>query len=197
MRDLDTLQHVQYLLNQEDIQKGVCQALQIIKSLIAEKSLSTKIVYVSSPYTKGDQIQNVRTSILAAERLRQAGFLPFAPLLSHFWHFVAPHNYDYWLDMDLDWIEKADMVLRLPGISHGADKEVARALYLGIPVYCTIDDLCKQQNELSDIGYVEYPQFGCTCQVCQEFVKMNKITYPYYIGSFYTCVECGAYVDVA
>lgn len=100
-------------------------------------------VYIASPYTKGDQALNVRKSLEAAEQLRDAGFLPFTPLLSHFWHVIFPHEYEYWMKMDLEWLAHCDALLRLPGESTGADEEVNYALGIGIPVFFTIQDLVE------------------------------------------------------
>ena len=84
---------------------------------------------------------NVRRSIETADELRALGFLPFCPLLSHFWHISFPHDYEYWMKMCLEWLEKCDGVLRLPGESSGADREKAHALKLGIPVFFKVEDV--------------------------------------------------------
>ena len=100
------------------------------------------LVYIAGPYTKGDAAVNVRNCVLAAEQVRAKGHLPIVPLLSHFWHCMSPHEYRYWMDMDLEWVELyADCVLRLPGESKGADMETALATELGKPVYYSVDEL--------------------------------------------------------
>lgn len=91
-------------------------------------------VYIASPYTLGDVAINVRKSLAMADELRDAGFLPYCPLLTHFWHMVFPHPYSYWLQMDLEWLRECDCLLRMPGESRGADKEVETMLLLGKPV---------------------------------------------------------------
>lgn len=99
-------------------------------------------VYIAGPYTKGDVAINVRDAILMAEELIKRGHVPFIPHLSHFWHLVAPHGIDFWYDYDNNFLDHwADCVLRLPGESVGADKEVFRAGTLGLPVYYDIEDL--------------------------------------------------------
>jgi len=92
-------------------------------------------VFVSGPYTNGDVAVNVRTAILAANRLLRKGHIPFVPHLTHFWHLVVPHPYEDWLELDMEWLKVCDAVLRLPGESPGADVEVRLAESLGIPVY--------------------------------------------------------------
>jgi hypothetical protein len=94
-----------------------------------------KFVYVASPYTKGDVAVNVRLNIGVADELAQAGFFPFAPLLTHFWHLLHPHPYEFWCAHDNAWIERCDCLVRLPGDSTGADREVELARAKGVPVY--------------------------------------------------------------
>lgn len=93
-----------------------------------------KLVYIASPYTLGDIAENVRIQMDAAHRILDMGHSPFAPLLSHFLHIHKPRPYDDWLNMDLVIIPRVDILLRLPGKSSGATKEVALAHELGIPV---------------------------------------------------------------
>ena len=98
-------------------------------------------VYVASPYTKGDVAVNVRVNVEAGDKIARLGFVPFIPLLTHFWHMLFPHPYEFWTAMDLHWIYNCDALLRLPGESSGADAEVAYAQRLGIPVFYTIEAL--------------------------------------------------------
>jgi hypothetical protein len=98
-----------------------------------------KYIYIASPYTKGDLTQNLEAHIDAANKLANAGFTPFAPLLFHWWDKQHPHTYEFWCKQGLDWIEKCDAVVRLPGDSSGADAEVDHALDLHIPVFLTLE----------------------------------------------------------
>jgi hypothetical protein len=100
-------------------------------------------IYIAGPYTKGDVAVNVRAAILAADYLRAMGHTPFIPHLTHFWHLVSPHEIDYWYRYDLEWLESCDAVLRLPGESVGADREVERARELGLPVYLGLGSVPK------------------------------------------------------
>jgi len=99
------------------------------------------VVYIASAYTKGDVAINVRKSFIAADKLAKLGYLPFPPLFTHFWHFLVPHAYEFWIGMDLEWILHCDCLLRLPGESSGADKEVKFAIQNNIPVYYSIQEL--------------------------------------------------------
>jgi len=102
-------------------------------------------VYIASPYT-GNEDQNVRIQIDTAAELRYRGFFPFWPLHSHFEHMAHPKPYDIWMNADLYWLAKCDCVLRLPGESSGADKEIEHAKRLNIPVYYSLDELLKKFN---------------------------------------------------
>lgn len=94
-----------------------------------------KTIYIASPYTKGDIAMNVRAQIDAVDALMDAGLAPMAPLYSHFQHMIHPRHYEDWMAVDLVWVAKCDALVRLPGESSGADREVALAQSLGIPVF--------------------------------------------------------------
>ena len=99
-------------------------------------------VYVAGPYTGADPAVNVRAAILVGARLLDAGHVPFIPHLTHFWHLVSPRPYEDWMQLDMAWIEVCEAMFRIPGESAGADREVARAKELGIPVFHDLDGLC-------------------------------------------------------
>jgi|ERR1035441_10272014 hypothetical protein len=100
-------------------------------------------VYIASPYTIGDVAQNVKLQLDTVEQLLNIDniFLPFAPLYSHFQHMAHPRPYEDWVSIDLEWVKVCDCVLRLGGISRGADDEVEFAKSLGKPVFYSIPDL--------------------------------------------------------
>ena len=96
-------------------------------------------VYIAGPYTGGDSVVNVRAAVEAGQAVLAAGFIPFVPHLYHLWHTIKPGNYEQWMRLDFAWLERCDVLIRLPGNSPGADREVARAKELGIPVYYGLD----------------------------------------------------------
>jgi len=105
-----------------------------------------KRVYISSPYSQGSTTYNVRLAIDAADILLLAGFAPFVPHLSWGWDIIYPHPWEMWLDWCVAWVPACDCLLRIPGISRGADIEVALARELGIPVYGTINELIEKEG---------------------------------------------------
>jgi hypothetical protein len=107
------------------------------------REMSEIKVYIASPYSNGNQEVNVNRSILAGEMIASAGFYPYLPLLTHYWHMIAPHEIEFWYKMDLVWLKTCDAVLRLDGESKGADAEVEFAKANGIPVFFGISELYK------------------------------------------------------
>ena len=105
-------------------------------------------IFIASPYTLGDVGINVKKSMEVADKLLTMGYTPFVPLLFHFQHISYPRPYEDWIKLDLDWLSKCDIVLRLPGESSGADGEVAKAKELGIPVYYSIDEMRMKREHL-------------------------------------------------
>jgi hypothetical protein len=105
-----------------------------------------KKVYVAGPYTKGDVAVNVRNAFKAANELADLGYAPFVPHYTHFWHIMFPRPYEFWLELDNQFLPACDALLRLPGESSGADKEVAFANESNIPVFTTIEALQDHFN---------------------------------------------------
>lgn len=92
-------------------------------------------IYVAGPYSLGNREANVRDAIDAGTSLLALGHAPLVPHLNHYWNQRAPHPEATWLALDRAWLAVADAVLRLPGLSAGADEECALATRLGLPVY--------------------------------------------------------------
>jgi Domain of unknown function (DUF4406) len=105
-----------------------------------------KTIYIASPYTLGDVAQNVKVQIDAADEIMNLGFCPFVPLLTHFQHVYKPRPYEDWMDIGKEMVRRCDILLRLPGKSKGADKEVKLALSLKKPVIYSIDELKDYAN---------------------------------------------------
>jgi len=112
------------------------------------------IVYIASPYTKGDPAINTHFQCRAFDRLMDEGVVwPFVPLWSHFQHLMYPRPYQDWIDYDQALLPRMDACLRLnacvelrKGVyfqdeSKGADAEVRAFKKMGKPVFYTIDDL--------------------------------------------------------
>lgn len=98
-------------------------------------------VYIASPYTKGDVAQNVRVQLDAADKLMSMGFCPIVPLFTHFQHLHRPRPYEDWMRTDEEKVRRCDVLLRLPGESSGADREVRLAESIGIPVVHSFNEL--------------------------------------------------------
>ncbi len=98
-------------------------------------------VFISAPYTIGDVIVNSRNAILAGDEVAGLGHIPFIPHLNIQWHMVCPHEPDFWYEYDLKWLDVCDVILRLPGESWGADREVQYAESKGIKVIYGINEL--------------------------------------------------------
>jgi len=93
-----------------------------------------KYVYIAGPYTGGDVAVNVRRAMEAGDAVEATGYVAHIPHLCHFRHLHREQPYSHWMKLDLAWLEKCDVLVRLPGESPGADNEVAYADKRGIPV---------------------------------------------------------------
>lgn len=106
-------------------------------------------VYIASPYTNGNQAENVRQQMVCFEYLVHNGYCPFAPLLSHFQEILSPLPYRKWTELGLEWIRVCDCVLRLPGKSLGTDDECKFASSLKLPVFFSLTDLFKHYDTIN------------------------------------------------
>ena len=104
------------------------------------------LVYVSGPYS-ADTPEEVQRNVCAAIRTGDAvyacGGLDVVPHLSHYAQQLCPRSYEGWLAVDLELVRRCDIVVRLRGPSPGADREVALAESLGIPV-CPLEDILAE-----------------------------------------------------
>ncbi len=126
--------------------------VRMIPSTRDAKSLRP-VVYVAGPLSHGDLRENIRRGCEAGIALMKAGLSPIVPHDTCFWGMTwlgdgclpeltpAGTTVDDWYGMDLPIVRKADAVLRLPGISRGADLETAMARECGIPVFGSVEEV--------------------------------------------------------
>jgi hypothetical protein len=94
-----------------------------------------KTIYCAGPYTKGDLGVNIRRVIDVSDELARAGFAVFCPLLTHFWHIVHPHPYEFWMKQDLAWLRRCDAMVYVKGESKGVETEKVEARMIGLPIF--------------------------------------------------------------
>jgi len=90
---------------------------------------------------------NIRSAYAAANQLADLGYAPFIPHATHFWDLMFHRPYEFWLELDNAFLPCCDAILRLPGPSHGADKEAELAARLGIPMFSDIPSLVSHFTE--------------------------------------------------
>lgn len=96
-------------------------------------------VYVAGPFS-GAETRNTQKAIRVAENVRALGFRVFVPHLFLLWDMMSPHEYEYWMQLDMEELECCDIMFKIAD-SPGANREEARALELRIPVVNTIGEL--------------------------------------------------------
>lgn len=90
------------------------------------------LVYVAGPIT-GVPFGCVRQATDAWAELVGLGCVPFLPQLSVLHEMVSHQDYETWLQYDFDVIRHCQALVRLPGFSSGADREMDHAASLGLP----------------------------------------------------------------
>ena len=118
------------------------------------KVIERPIVYIASPYTKGDPAINTHFQCSIFNQLMNDGKVwPVAPLWAHFQHTLFPRRYQDWVDYDLALLRLYDACLRVnpcfPEWSYneteslGADGEIAYFKSAKKPIFYSIGDLYK------------------------------------------------------
>jgi hypothetical protein len=92
-------------------------------------------IYLSHPMSIGCADAHVASANTIELRLIQSGRAVFNPVRS-FYNLQAQRelSHSQWLANDCAWVEKSDVVLRIPGLSVGCDMEVAHARQHGVGV---------------------------------------------------------------
>lgn len=93
-----------------------------------------KLIYVAGPYTHPDPVHNTHEAIKIGDMVWECGACPVIPHLSLTWHLVSPAPVEVWYERDLHLLARCEGLVRFPGASHGADKEVAFAEGKQLPV---------------------------------------------------------------
>ena len=110
------------------------------------------LVYIASPYTKGDPAINTNYQLKMFNRLLDDGVvIPYIPLVTHYLHIYYPRPYQDWINYDNQLIYNMDACLRLDAScvrlsyrineSSGADAEVRLFHVLGKPVFYSTSHL--------------------------------------------------------
>ncbi len=113
-------------------------------------------IYVAGPIGALDDGRpaRIRAAIDAGAALLLAGFAPFVP---HLWaaamqdHEVSADalaTYEHWMAYDFEFLSACAAVLRIPGDSPGADREVAVAVGNGMPVFQSVEECIEWRRSL-------------------------------------------------
>lgn len=107
-----------------------------------------KLIYLAGPYGSPEkQEANVAQAIEFAEKIANLGFYPFVPHFYHWWGLKYEHTYEFWMELDMNWLSRSEGLLRMPGDSPGGDREVKYARSLGLPVFYTIEEMARYYAE--------------------------------------------------
>lgn len=105
-------------------------------------SSNMKYIYLSHPITK-EPFLNINKAVRAASVLHKLGYVVMVPGLTVLYDMIEPTPYEEYMRWDFAWIEKCDCVIRMPGESQGADREVKHAINKLIPVFYGIEGFLK------------------------------------------------------
>lgn len=119
------------------------------ESVKGKRKIRNPYVYLAGPLLGAGEpaSQNIAAAIHDAQRIADAGYVPFIPHLYFFADMVAPRPLDHWYRLDRAWLEKCGALVRRPGSSAGADLEEGWAEDLRIPVWHGVDAFLSEMPE--------------------------------------------------
>ena len=109
------------------------------------------VVYLASPMTQGFWTDNVRNCIQVADELIIKGYSPIVPVLTWMWDSISPKSHEDWLQYDFGLVGVSDCLLRLKGVSVGADMEMDYAVRNDIIVFTSRYDLYKDMSSEQEL----------------------------------------------
>jgi hypothetical protein len=137
---------VEFCNNHSDRKSLDRHVYRVFSKILRGVRSGVPLVYCAGPYS-GDVDGNVNRAIDTWNRLKATGIVtPFLPHLSHYIDKRHPGSYEHWMGYCFDMVDKCDALLRMPGMSPGSDREVARAREIGIPVFNAEENLINHFN---------------------------------------------------
>lgn len=111
--------------------------------------MKSQVIFVAHPYTGAtpeEVHQNVCRAMMIGDALIAKGHVPFIPHFTHFLHLhllgLRGESYDYevWMRITLAMVGRCDAFYN-EAPSPGADRELARAGELKLPIYRTLAEV--------------------------------------------------------
>lgn len=93
------------------------------------------LVYLAGPYSSNPAHNTRRAVLLADSLMARLPVTVFVPQLTMLWDTISPHLVEWWYEYDLATLARCDALLRMPGASTGADREMDFAREHQIPVF--------------------------------------------------------------
>jgi hypothetical protein len=110
---------------------------------VSDQPSSRLRVYLAGPMTVGDPMENIHNALRLGRQMVRDGLAPYIPQLDAYMMWWDTADYEALLDWDFAWVQVSDALFRMPGDSSGADREVALARSLDIPVFTVYADLLE------------------------------------------------------
>ena len=99
------------------------------------------VIYVAG-YFSANPMHGTANAVKAAEKLLDAGWLPYVPHVNLIWDIAAPHTPNFWYAYDLGMLKRCDAMYvcsdSLTPDSTGVNDEIVACTKYGIPVFYEI-----------------------------------------------------------
>ena len=113
--------------------------------------MNIKKVYIAGPLNADavGYLKNINIMLRMAEKVRKAGYSVFVPCLDLLMGIMAgDYEYKDYFNNNMAWLEASDCVLVLPNSQNslGTQEEIAWALSKKIPIYHSLEQMCREQK---------------------------------------------------
>lgn len=111
-------------------------------------------VYISGPISSGgyDKLYgNLKNGITLWRELVRLKFAPYCPHMNDLGYIVTePITWEEALEIDEEWVEASEVMLRMPGASRGADREEKYCIDHGIPIVYSVEELLEHRKVVNE-----------------------------------------------
>lgn len=116
------------------------------------KNWKTECKYIAGPITHGNTIENIHRAVMVGEFYYLQGYVSYVPHLFYRWEEMYPKPYEDLIHIGMSILSRfkaGDELVRLPGYSPGADREVEYVLKeldgVDVKIMTSID--CEEVEE--------------------------------------------------
>ena len=134
--------------------------------------MTRPVLYIAGPYTYPHPAHSVHDAVAVGTWLMDRGLAwPLIPHLSMMWDAISPRPYADWLALDFALLARCDGLVRLAGVSTGADGETDWCDAEGVPWIALADGWAGDTPSL--LSWINHHWRSTACHTCGAAVTVG------------------------